>query len=125
MSSSRPLVLSFVLAAVTLGTLPALAHDVGYGDAIDREFSNQHDLIEQGIRSRELTYHETAMLRSEQSNIAALIARARLDGRIDPFERREIVAAQAVASKHITIEKHDTEVAAPARRFGWWHRVMW
>ena len=125
MSSSRSLVLSAVLAASTLAALPAFAHDIADSDAIDREFRSQHDRIEQGIRTRELTYRETAMLRTEQNKIAQMIARARLDGRIDPYERREIVAAQAAASKHIYAEKHDVEVAAPARRFGWWHRVMW
>lgn len=125
MSLSRNLVLSTVLATSALMAMPAFAHDISEADAIDREFRSQHERIEQGIRSRELTFRETSMLRTEQNKIAALISRARLDGRIDPYERREIVAAQAIASKHIYAEKHDAEVAAPARRFSWWHRVGW
>ncbi len=125
MTSSRRLVLSGALMASTLMALPAFAHDLYESDQIDREFRQQHERIEQGIRTRELTFRETEMLRNEQTRIAAMIARARIDGRIDPFERREIVAAQANASKHIFAEKHDVEVSAPRRRFGWWHRAMW
>jgi hypothetical protein len=125
MSSSRTLLSSLVMAASTIAALPTFAHGIDDGDAIDREFRSQRDRIEQGIRTRALTFGETTRLRSEQNKIATMIARARLDGRIDPYERREIVAAQAIASKHIYAEKHDSEAVAPPRRVGWWHRVGW
>ena len=120
MSSPRMIALSALIAASTLMAAPAFAHD-----AIETEFNSQQERIEQGIRTRRLTFKEAGMLRGEQDKIANMIARARRDGRIDPYERREIERAQAVASRHIYAEKHDAEVA-PAqqpRRWGWWHRI--
>jgi hypothetical protein len=125
MHSSRTLLFSLVMAASTISAPPTFAHGIDNGDTIDREFRSQRDRIEQGIRTRALTFGEATRLRSEQNKIATMIARARLDGRIDPYERREIVAAQAIANKHIYAEKNDSAVASPPRRAGWWHRVGW
>ena len=127
MSAPRTIALAIVLAASTLAAVPSFAHD--NWSSVEVEFQNQNERIEQGIRSRQLTRHETAILRAEQDKIAQMIARARLDGRIDPYERREIEKAQAIASKHIYVEKHDGEVAEarPVARpgYGFWHRPHW
>ena len=120
MTSPRMIAISTLIAAFTLMAAPAFAHD-----AIEVEFNSQQARIEQGIRTRQLTFREAALLRGEQDKIATMIARARRDGHIDSYERREIERAQAVASRHIYAEKHDAEVA-PAqqpRRWGWWNRI--
>ena len=120
-------ILAFTIAVVTLAATaaPVLADD--NQSSVEVEFQRQHDRIEDGIRTRQLTRHEVTMLRDEQDTIARMIARARSDGRIDPFERREIAKAQAVASNHIYAEKHDVEVAAApvVRREGFWRRHHW
>ena len=112
---------SILLAAATtvvMGTaaVPAFAAD------IDDVRVRQQERIREGFRSGQLTRHELVNLEQEQSRIDGLIRRARADGRIDPYERREIEDAQAVASRHIFAEKHDVETRRH-HRWGWWHRT--
>jgi uncharacterized membrane protein YebE (DUF533 family) len=122
MISPRIIAASLALAATTLAA-PAFADYT----AIDAEFQAQRGRIEQGIRSGQITRHEAVSLRAEQDRIARLIARARSDGRVNPYERREIEQAQAVASQRIYAEKHDREnvrtAEAPRHRF--WQRPRW
>jgi hypothetical protein len=120
MTSHSIIAATLALALVTGVATPSFADS--NRSAIEIEFQNQHDRIEQGLRTRQLTRHEAAVLREEQDNIARMIARARIDGRIDPYEAREIGKAQEVASRHIYTEKHDREVAEARPGYGWWHR---
>jgi uncharacterized membrane protein YebE (DUF533 family) len=124
MNSARIVAIALALATVTLAAAPSFADS--NRSVVEIEFQNQHDRIERGISSRQITRHEATLLRDEQTKIAQMIARARVDGRIDPYEMREIEKAQAVASKHIYAEKHDREVAeAPSAHrpgYGFWHR---
>ena len=114
MTSPRLLAAALILAASTALAVPALA-----ADGIDATFFEQKARIEQGIRSGTLTVREAVMLRSEQTRIANMIARARIqgNGRIYAYERRQIERAQVSASRHIFAEKHDAEVR-PSRRPG-------
>jgi Spy/CpxP family protein refolding chaperone len=114
MSKKNALLVSLALSLTPLAALPAAA------DTFDAEARSQHERIDRGIRNGSLTYREAAVLREEQGRIRHLIARARQDGRVDPYERREIEQAQNVASQHIYREKHDVE--SRPRRWGWWHR---
>jgi uncharacterized membrane protein YebE (DUF533 family) len=127
MTPLRVLAATLALSATSL-TAPAFAD--ANRSSIEIEFQNQHDRIEQGIRTRQLTRHEANVLRTEQDRIAKMIARARIDGRIDPYEHREIQQAQAIASRHIRAEKHDRDTRvvadAPVRSgYGYWHRPRW
>ena len=115
MMSTRSMTFSLALALIPLAALPAAA------DSFDVEARAQHERIESGIRNGSLTYREAATLREEQHRITRMIVRAREDGRVDPYERREIERAQVQASAHIYREKHDAEVAP--RRYGWWQRT--
>ena len=118
--------IALALAATTIAASPGVAETTRLG--VEIEFQRQHDRIEDGIRTRQLSHHEVVILRAEQDKIAHMIARARLDGRIDPYERTEIEKAQAVASRHIYNEKHDSEVASaplPRPGYGFWHRTHW
>jgi Spy/CpxP family protein refolding chaperone len=119
MTHTLTLAAAFVVAASTLMAAPAFA-DVGN---VDAEYRSQNERIVRGIREGSLTRSEAVSLRAEQDRIAHMIERARRDGRIDPYERREIEGAQAVASRRIYAEKHDAE-AQPQRRYGWWHRPL-
>lgn len=114
MTTPRLLAAALILAASTAVSAPAFA-----ADGIDATFFEQKGRIEQGIRSGALTEREAVMLRSEQSRIANMIARARIhgNGRIYATERSQIERAQAAASRHIYAEKHDRKVR-PSRRPG-------
>ena len=91
-------VLGLALAA------PAMA-DTG----IDQRQANQEQRIEQGIRSGQLTAGEAARLERGQARIERRERRALADGRMDPRERRRIMQAQEVQSRHIYREKHDNQ----------------
>jgi hypothetical protein len=110
MTKTRIIAAALVLSALSV---PALA-------------DNQDRRINQGIRSGELTRSEAASLKAEQARIDALEARARRDGRIDPYERQEIARARENASRHIYAEKHDNEKAGHGGRgyngYRWWNR---
>lgn len=111
-----PMIRSSILAAAA--ALTTLAAAPAFADDIDATRLRQQERIQQGRTSGQLTRHEYYELEREQARIGALIHRARLDGRMDPYERREIVAAQEEASRHIWREKHDGE----ARGFRPWYR---
>lgn len=92
-------------------------------DALDAAQDNQQHRIREGLRSGQLTRQEAARLEGEQDRIDHMIRRARMDGRVDGFERSEIVRAQEVASRHIFAEKHDAEARPQERHHRrWWHR---
>ena len=107
------------IAALFLVASTAIAAPAFAANGIDATFFEQKERIEQGIRSGALTGREAVMLRSEQTRIANMIARARIhgNGAIPAYERRQIERAQSVASRHIFAEKHDAEVR-PSRRPG-------
>jgi hypothetical protein len=108
MTKTRIIAAALVLSALSV---PALA-------------DNQDRRINQGIRSGELTRSEATSLRAEQARIDALEARARRDGRVDPYERQEIARARQNASRNIYAEKHDRESARHGgyRPYRWWNR---
>ncbi|MEK7446598.1 MAG: hypothetical protein AABZ70_17260 [candidate division NC10 bacterium] len=83
---------------------PAMA-DTG----IDQRQANQEQRIEQGIGSGQLTAGEAARLERGQARIERMERRALADGRVDPRERRRIMHAQEVQSRHIYREKHDNQ----------------
>jgi hypothetical protein len=125
MTAPRLIALTLALSASTLGAAPSFADS--NMSSIEVEFQHQKDRIDEGIRTRQVTRSEAVALRNEQDQIARMIARARSDGRVSPSERREIEKAQAIASKHIYVEKHDSEVAVAREtpRVGYWHRPHW
>jgi hypothetical protein len=84
-------------------------HD-GFGPAshVDQRQRQQHQRIVQGVRSGELTPHETRELRREQHQIRAMERHFwRNDGRLTADEWRRLEHAQDRASHHIWQEKHD------------------
>lgn len=102
----------------TAAMLTAFVAGPAFADSIDRHQYNQQKRIEQGVRSGQLTRHEAQKLEAEQARIAAMERRAKSDGHVDPWERRQIGKAQAHASRDIYREKHDGE--GRWRRW-WWH----
>jgi uncharacterized membrane protein YebE (DUF533 family) len=107
------------IVLVSAATLVA-ATSIAQADYIDRRQSNQAYRIEQGVRSGQLSRHETARLKAEQERIAAMERAAKRDGYVSPYERARINDAQNHASRHIYLDKHDGE-----RRWRRWHRWSW
>lgn len=79
----------------------------------DQRQDKQHDRLDQGVSSGELTRGETKRLRTEQRGVSALQARANRDGVVTPREQRRINRAQNATSHDIYRQKHD-----PADRNG-------
>lgn len=112
------MIIRSTLLAATAALTTFAAAAPAFADDIDATRGRQQERIQQGRTSGQLSRHEYIELEREQARIGAMIHRARLDGRIDPYERRQIVAAQDEASRHIWREKHDGE----ARGYRSWYR---
>lgn len=69
--------------------------------------AGQHKRIAQGVRSGELTPHETRKLAREQRNIRHEKREARADGVVTAGERREIRHDTRKANRNIFRKKHN------------------
>jgi uncharacterized membrane protein YebE (DUF533 family) len=99
-----------IISVAVAGALAlALAAPAMADTLIDQRQANQEQRIEQGIRSGQLTAGEAARLERGQARIERMERRALADGRMDPRERRRIMHAQDVQSRHIYREKHDNQ----------------
>lgn len=79
---------------------------------VKKKVARQHQRIEQGIRSGELTKEEAQGLKEEQKNIRAMKDNAKADGVVTKSERQQIREARKTASEDIYQEKHDSEKSA-------------
>lgn len=68
---------------------------------------NQHQRVRQGVRSGELTRHETRNLASEQRDIRQLERAYKSDGELTRAERVDLRHEQNQASREIYKQKHD------------------
>ena len=68
---------------------------------------NQQARVEQGVRSGELTNHETASLERGQAHISRAEARAGANGHVGPAEQANIQARENHQSKRIYAKKHN------------------
>ena len=98
------------IALASLIALPAAAQSTA--DLIERN-ANQHQRIEDGLRSGDLTTLEAARLEQEAARVERMQAGALRDGRLTPEEARWIDAAQDRVSRDIARERHDMERGNP------------
>jgi len=99
----------FLVPAGLLGTLllPLAAN----ADSISDRFQDQHQRIEQGVRSGELTRREQYRLDLRESRIRHQEYRDRLSGgRFTLAERRHIQHEMNQTSRAIYRQKHDEQV---------------
>lgn len=89
------------------------------GREIDTRQANQQQRIEQGVRNGSITRNETRGLVEEQRRIADYERSAKADGRLDARERATLKGMQDNADRHISAERHDSEVRRP------WYRRWW
>lgn len=116
-----------IASLIVLGSaLPASAQGFGYGprNEIDARQARQMQRIENGYRDGSLTPREAAGLVHQQRAIAGFEARAKADGYLDPYERRQLRMMQNHASYSIARERHDFE-GRYARPYRPWYRRWW
>ncbi len=94
----------------------------GYSAAgrIDERQARQDMRINRGMYYGQISPRERAALEADQARIREMERRARMDGRIDPYEAREIARAQDEASRRIAMARHNGEGGWGWRR--WYHR---
>ena len=68
---------------------------------------NQHHRIKQGVKSGELTRHETRNLRQDQKDLHHDIKLAKADGKITRKERKIIQREENKESREIYRKKHN------------------
>jgi hypothetical protein len=71
---------------------------------------NQQQRIENGVKSGELTKHETAKLEAGQAKVDGKEYQAGKDGHVGRAEQRNIQHAENKQSRRIYKEKHDAQV---------------
>ncbi len=94
--------------AVTLAMAMVLA-TVGSAEAAraDRRQGKQAARTAEGVRSGELTRHETRKIARQQRHIQRTKRRARADGKVTRAERAKIERKQDRASRNIARKKHN------------------
>lgn len=110
------------LALPLLGMLvtPAIAggyYDDGYNKSrFEQRIDRQHQRIERGVRSGELTRKEAKRLRKQLRHIAKLERRYTLDGHLDRHERKKLHNKLNVAGDRIYRLKHNDRYRRPKHR---------
>ncbi|GAO35603.1 hypothetical protein SCT_0994 [Sulfuricella sp. T08] len=88
----------------------ALAESQGRGAG--QRMQNQHQRIEQGVRSGQLNHREATRLNHEQRRIHREAREYHSDGVMTRAERNDLRSDQNRASRHIYAEKHDGQYGA-------------
>ena len=76
---------------------------------VDRRQENQHDRIQQGVASGELTRRETANARQDQREIKRTENRMKADGQVTERERARLQQKENKASRQLRRNKHDAQ----------------
>jgi hypothetical protein len=82
---------------------------------LDQRQANQEKRIEQGVASGQLNKKETIRLEKREGKLKADKLLAKADGKVTPQERRKLQREANRDSKAIYKQKHDRQVAAPAK----------
>lgn len=102
-----------------LTALPLHAGQRGHGGGIDNRLDRQHNRIEQGIDSGELTRREARKLLKQNRRLTRLTRELRDDG-LTRKERRHLQAKLDRASERIYVLKHNDK-----RRGGRYYDDRW
>ena len=103
----------FIFAVLAAASLPTYAEGGRPGPGVNQRQHNQHERIEQGVRSGELNARETHRLNQEQRQIREEERAYRADGQLDAAERKDLRQDQNQANRHIYKEKHDAQHRGP------------
>ncbi len=91
-------------AAIVLGAIFNSAD----AQAIKQHAKNQQHRIKQGVKSGELTRHESKTLVKDQKEIRNDVKEARADGKVTKDERKDIRQDQRQESRKIYRKKHNS-----------------
>jgi hypothetical protein len=97
------------MIAATLLTSVAYADPGTRDPRVNARQHNQHVRVVQGMRSGELTRHETRRLAEEQRDVRQLERAYKSDGTLTRNERRDLHHEQNQASRDIYRQKHDEQ----------------
>jgi hypothetical protein len=99
-----------LLAGLMLATSALTVQAEGTHDPrVNARQHHQHSRIRQGVRSGELTRHETRRLAEEQRDVRQLERGYKSDGKLTGAERRDLHHEQNQASRDIYRQKHDAQ----------------
>ena len=98
---------ALALSAATIGISCLVASPAWSAGQHDQTQIKQQRRIAQGVRSGELTRHEFARLQNEQRQIKHFAYRAKADGHVNKWERRQLSNMRKQANKHIYTAKHN------------------
>jgi hypothetical protein len=100
--------------AAVLIALPLVAAAGTRDPGVNQRQYNQHQRIQQGVKSGELTRGETRRLAAEQRHIRHEEARYKSDGQLTRAERGDLQHDLNRSRRHIYAEKHDVQHRPPA-----------
>lgn len=101
----KTLLISTLFFAMATGIATAQSGTPG----INGRQVNQHERINQGVQSGELTRAEYRRLKNEQRRIGIEKKMAKSDGVVTPAERRFLRHEQRKANRHIHRQKNDAQ----------------
>jgi hypothetical protein len=99
---------------LALVALPVIAAASTRDPGVNQRQHNQHERIEQGVKSGELTRGETRRLQAEQRQIRREERQYKSDGTLTRGERKDLQRDLNHASRDIYRQKHDAQVRPPA-----------
>ena len=106
---SKHVSLALMVAGV-LGVAGLSQAEAGTRDPrVNARQQNQHQRVNQGVRSGELTRRETGALAREQRDVRQLEREYKSDGMLTRDERVDLHKEQNQASRHIYNQKHDAQ----------------
>lgn len=98
-----------IFAATLLGTMLFTQMAEAHTRTIHHRKYNQHQRIQQGVRSGQLTHREAMQLRMQQAKVRNYKKMAMADGRITHNERAMIHEQQRRNNRNIYHQKHDSQ----------------
>lgn len=105
----KHVMISALLAALVTLYFSTAAQAGGQDSSVNARQQHQHQRIERGMHSGELTRGEARRLGHEQRAIRAEERRYRADGELGRAERADLHHDLNRASRHIYNERHDAE----------------
>ena len=96
-----------VIMLAVMAVIGLVFADLSMDGRIGKRQISQNKRIHQGVKSGELTFHETHLLMHEQHRIQRTKKRALIDGILTPKERLRMEIMQEKTNRHIYRLKHN------------------
>jgi len=113
MATLKTFAVGATLAIATLGAFAQATAPVT--PRVDARQTRQDARIDAGVASGQLTPRETKRLERQQGHVDVVETKVKADGTVTAAERRRLAQAQKRSSANIRHQKHDAQVAPPAK----------